>query len=160
LIKKIAIAVALLAAFGGGYGLSDTIWERKYAEFRLSAEKDYSALLEKKIESDRANRSRISEIEKTHQSTLSEQKKRYEKTIASLRANFKPSGVSGCPPSGDGVPRDGGDSPELVCYTRSELYRRISETLAIGNRCDKLAINYATLLKIVEKESANDSLYD
>lgn len=155
MIKKIAIAVALLAAFGGGYGLSDMSWERKYAEFRLSAEKDYSALLEKKIESDRANRSRISEIEKTHQSTLSEQKKRYEKTIASLRANFQPSGVSGCPPSGDGVSRDGGDSSELICYTRSELYRRISETLAIGNRCDKLAINYATLLKVIENEKTD-----
>lgn len=155
MIKKIAIAVAFLAAFGGGYGLSDVIWERKYAEFRLSAEKDYSALLEKKIESDRINRSRISEIEKTHQSTLSEQKKRYEKTIASLRANFQPSGVSGCPPSGDGVPRDGNDSASLVCYTRSELYRRISETLAIGNRCDKLAIDYATLLKVIENEKTD-----
>lgn len=155
MIKKIAIAVALLAAFGGGYGLSDVIWERKYAEFSLSAERDYSALLEKKIESDRANRSRISEIEKTHQSTLSEQKKLYEKTIASLRANFQPSGVSGCPPSGDGVPRDGNDSASLVCYTRNELYRRISETLAIGNRCDKLAISYATLLKVIENEKTD-----
>ena len=155
MIKKIAIVVVLLAAFGGGYGLSDMSWGRKYAEFRLSAEKDYSALLEKKIESDRANRSRISEIEKTHQSTLSEQKKRYEKTIASLRANFQPSGVSSCPPSGDGVPRDGNDSASLVCYTRNELYRRISETLAIGNRCDKLAINYATLLKVIENEKTD-----
>ena len=148
-MNKIFIVAGLIAAFGAGYGLADLKWESDFSKFKLDAEKDYSALLEKKIKADKENQARITSIEQDYQSTLSNQKKRYEKTIADLRANFKPSGVYDGAPSGTGMPRNGKDSPELICYTRSELYNRIAKTLAIGNRCDKLAIDYATLLRMV-----------
>lgn len=41
-----------------------------------------------------------------------------------------------------------GNKPDLVCYTRSELQRKVKESLALTREADELAEKYNTLLSI------------
>ena len=41
-----------------------------------------------------------------------------------------------------------GNKPDLVCYTRSELQRKVKESLALTREADELAIRYQTLLEV------------
>lgn len=145
------IAFTFIGVFTFGYLTADGIWEKKYLEFKLKAEKDYSALLESKIEADQANRLRVNAVETKYVNELQEQKDVYEKTIANLRKHFTPSGVFNCTANGQCVPRTNSNTSEFVCYRTGDLQRRIEESLAIANRADELALKYNTLLKMVKK---------
>jgi len=41
-----------------------------------------------------------------------------------------------------------GDKPDLICYTRAELQRKVAESLALTREADELAIRYQTLLEV------------
>ena len=41
-----------------------------------------------------------------------------------------------------------GDKPDLICYTRAELQRKVKESLDITKECDALSVRYGILLKI------------
>ena len=41
-----------------------------------------------------------------------------------------------------------GNKPDLICYTRAELQRKVKESLDITKECDALSVRYGTLLKI------------
>ena len=41
-----------------------------------------------------------------------------------------------------------GNKPDLICYTRSELQRKVKESLALTREADELAIRYQTLLEV------------
>lgn len=41
-----------------------------------------------------------------------------------------------------------GDKPDLICYTRAELQRKVKESLALTREADELAIRYQTLLEV------------
>ena len=41
-----------------------------------------------------------------------------------------------------------GNKPDLVCYTRTELQRKVKESLDITKECDALSVRYATLLEV------------
>lgn len=41
--------------------------------------------------------------------------------------------------------------PDLICYTKSELQRKIRETMAISEECDRLAERYNALLEVVTR---------
>lgn len=41
-----------------------------------------------------------------------------------------------------------GTKPDLICYTRTELQRKIKDSLAITNECDQVAKRYAALVKV------------
>lgn len=45
-----------------------------------------------------------------------------------------------------------GNKPDLICYTRTELQRKVAESLAITKEADELAIKYQTLLKVCQGE--------
>lgn len=148
--KIFLIAIAVIGVFTFGYLTADGIWEKKYLEFKLKAEKEYSALLESKIEADQANRLRVNAVETKYVNELNEQKAIYEKTIANLRNHFTPSGVFSCTASGQCVPRTSNDTSEFVCYRRSELLYRIEKTLAIGRDAQRVNLQYKVLLEIIE----------
>lgn len=140
----------LILSFAGFLGahFNGIYYRNKIDTFKLDAERQYSALLLKKIETDKQNQAKITEIEANSVKQLDEQKRKYEKTISNLRNNFKPSGVLKCPSSGNSVSRTNNNPSEVICYTRDELQRRIEQTLAIGHECDQLALKYNSLLKI------------
>ena len=41
--------------------------------------------------------------------------------------------------------------PDLICYSKSELQRKIRETMAISEECDRLAERYNALLDVVTR---------
>lgn len=41
-----------------------------------------------------------------------------------------------------------GNKPDLVCYTRAELQRKVKESLALTREADELAIKYKALLEV------------
>ena len=41
-----------------------------------------------------------------------------------------------------------GNKPDLICYTRAELQRKVKESLDIAAECDALSVRYATLLEV------------
>ena len=45
-----------------------------------------------------------------------------------------------------------GNKPDLICYTRAELQRKVAESLAITKECDELAVKYQTLLEVCQGE--------
>ena len=45
-----------------------------------------------------------------------------------------------------------GNKPDLICYTRTELQRKVAESLALTKECDALSVRYGTLLKICQGE--------
>lgn len=151
-LKVVALIAGAVFCFAAGYYEAEKTAKLEFSKFKLEAEKDYSALLRKKIDADKANAARIAKLDKAHQSAIQKQKQSYEKTIANLRTNYKPSGVPSGTASGGSMPRSGDDSREFVCYSEAEFYERIARSLAIANRCDKLAIDYATLLRMIHHE--------
>lgn len=41
-----------------------------------------------------------------------------------------------------------GDKPDLICYTRAELQRKVKESLDLTREADELAIKYKALLEV------------
>ena len=45
------------------------------------------------------------------------------------------------------LPRAPSAQPGLVCYTKSDISRKVAESLAVGAECDEIAIRYKALVK-------------
>lgn len=150
MIKNVLTVLVLGGVFFSGYYVANLRAENAFNAFKLQAEKDYNALLEKNTLWERQYQDKLQAIEADRLFSLVEQKQKYEETIAALRSDNL-SGVSKCRSAGeDGGKATAGSTGELVCYTRSDLLARVKATLALGARADKLAADYNTLLKIIE----------
>lgn len=149
-LKVLGALLLLGGAYYFGYDTAQTKADLAFNAFKLQAEKEYNALLEKNTLWERHYQDKLQAIEADRLFSLVEQKQKYEETIAALRSDDL-SGVSKCRSAGeDGGKATAGSTGELVCYTRSDLLARIKATLALGARADKLAADYNTLLKIIE----------
>lgn len=152
--KFAAAALILLGAYLFGHSVASTKAELEFTRFKLQSEQAYSALLAEKQRQDTQYAVKIRELENEHVEAVTELRAEYDKTIANLRKSFKPSGVRKCPESGNNGAPALNSSRELVCYSASDLRARIEQSLAIGARCDKLATDYNTLLKVIEAYNA------
>ena len=45
------------------------------------------------------------------------------------------------------LPRAPGAQPGLVCYTKSDIQRKVAESLALAAECDEIAIRYKAVVK-------------
>ena len=45
------------------------------------------------------------------------------------------------------VPKPSGTQPGLDCYTKSDISRKVAESLALAAECDEIAIRYKALVK-------------
>lgn len=147
--KTVALVAGAVFCFAAGYYEAEKTAKLEFSKFKLEAEKDYSSLLKKKIDADKANAARMAELDEEHQSAIRKQKQSYEKTIANLRANYKPRGVPSGAAGGGGMSRNDSDPRGFVCYSETEFYDRVARSLAVASRCDKLAIDYSTLLRMI-----------
>ena len=48
------------------------------------------------------------------------------------------------------LPRASGAQPGLVCYTKSDISRKVAESLALAEECDEIAIRYKALVRAYE----------
>ena len=70
----------------------------------------------------------------------------YKRTIDSYIDADRLSGTSTC----KDLPRAPGAQPGLVCYTKSDISRKVAESLALAAECDQLAIRYRALVRAYE----------
>ena len=67
----------------------------------------------------------------------------YKRTIDSYVDADSLSDTSTC----KDLPRASGAQPGLVCYTKSDIQRKVAESLALAAECDEIAIRYKALVK-------------
>ena len=67
----------------------------------------------------------------------------YKRTIDSYVDADRLSDTSTCPK----LPEAPGAQPGLVCYTKSDISRKVAESLALAAECDEIAIRYKALVK-------------
>ena len=67
----------------------------------------------------------------------------YRRTIDSYIDADRLSDTSTCPK----LPKAPGAQPGLVCYTKSDIQRKVAESLALAAECDEIAIRYKALVK-------------
>lgn len=72
----------------------------------------------------------------------------YKKTISAYADNdISLNRLSDARPC-QAVPEKAGDKPGFACYSAADIQRKISESLAVGAECDKLAIRYKALVEV------------
>ena len=67
----------------------------------------------------------------------------YRRTIDSYIDTDRLSDTSTC----KDLPKASGAQPGLVCYTKSDISRKVAESLALAAECDEIAIRYKALVK-------------
>ena len=67
----------------------------------------------------------------------------YKRTIDSYIDTDRLSDTSTC----KDLPKASGAQPGLVCYTKSDISRKVAESLALAEECDEIAIRYKALVK-------------
>ena len=67
----------------------------------------------------------------------------YKRTIDSYIDADRLSDTSTC----KDLPRASGAQPGLVCYTESDIQRKVAESLAVAEECDEIAIRYKAVVK-------------
>ena len=70
----------------------------------------------------------------------------YKRSIDSYVDADRLSDTSTCPK----LPKASGAQPGLVCYTKSDISRKVAESLAIAAECDQLAIRYKAVVRAYE----------
>ena len=67
----------------------------------------------------------------------------YKRTIDSYVDADRLSDTSTC----KDLPRASGAQPRAVCYTESDISRKVAESLALATECDEIAIRYKAVVK-------------
>ena len=67
----------------------------------------------------------------------------YKRTIDSYIDTDRLSDTSTCPK----LPEAPSAQPGLVCYTKSDISRKVAESLALAAECDEIAIRYKALVR-------------
>ena len=67
----------------------------------------------------------------------------YRRTVDAYVDADRLSDTSACPD----MPAKAGAQPGLVCYTESDISRKVAESLALAAECDEIAIRYKALVK-------------
>lgn len=147
----IIFLAGLMYAFG--YKVAVTASDLRFEELKSKYANDYAALLQKKIDSERTQKELRQRIETNYLVELERQKQSYETLLTDLHTNFKPSGVSNCPDDRSSVSRTNDNTADVVCYRKGELQARIAKSMAIGQRCDDLAVRYNALLRLYETQN-------
>ena len=70
----------------------------------------------------------------------------YRRTVDAYVDTDRLSDTSTCPK----LPKASGAQPGLVCYTRADIQRKVTESLALAAECDQLAIRYRALVRAYE----------
>lgn len=128
-------------------------YERKLQEFRAEELQNLQDLQHEQNETITAYLNEINVLKQQHEQDLKEIENAKFKDTVTVPVPFPVirhdtnCGLHENNNSAETVPTAGTKS-DLVCYTRSELQRKIKDSLDITNECDALSVRYASLLKI------------
>ena len=147
-IRLIAyIAAAALAAVCLAYGLGR--WQGSAAERRACEAEIHAAELTAERQARETER-RAQEAQNAIITDYERQVADYKRTIDSYIDADRLSDTSTC----KDLPRASGAQSGLVCYTKSDISRKVAESLALAAECDQLAIRYRALVRAYESAGA------
>lgn len=153
-LKNILAILFCLVCFSCGYWCCSARYSTLITEYKLNAEKQKNQLLQEISQQEQFSRETINKIERENLEKQEQLKNEYEIIIANMHdkytlrdsVQFDSSRSSNC------MQETKSNTSKLRCYTESELYRKIEQSLAIGKECDQLAEQYNTLLKVCKVE--------
>ena len=152
LLRGFLLVIACFFVYWLGYregiDVTDAKYQREIHASELRAEERFRQMQQAQNDEIRDYLSKIDELNAQHEADVE----------ALSHAQFKDTVVITTPPepvecmhsdksSGAGVPKTSAQS-DLVCYTRSELQRKIAESLAITRDADELRERYKALIRI------------
>ena len=140
-IRLIAyIAATAIAAVCIAYGLGR--WQGSTAERRACEAEIHAAELTAERQARETER-KAQEAQNAIVTDYERQVADYKRTIDSYIDTDRLSDTSTCPD----VPAKPNTQPGLVCYTKSDISRKVAESLAIAAECDEIAIRYKALVR-------------
>lgn len=166
-LPAILSGISWVALFCVGYGLGSSHtndkWTIKRQNELIEYQSEISSLVSKVRKQERDYREKIDAIVLDGVKKEELLKDEYEKIISDLRDNsVSIGGVYDCKDggkSGKSVSATKPDTSNLVCFARTDLYRKLERSLAITNECDKLAIRYKSLLDVCQKNVEANNMH-
>lgn len=149
-LKNILVTLFCLACFSCGYWCCSVQFSLEIEEYKVSAEKQKNQLLEEISQKEKFSRETINKIERENLEKQEQLKNEYETIIAGMHDKYVLADSVQCDSSRstNSMQETKPNTGDLRCYTESELYRKIEQSLAITKECDKLANDYNALLKV------------
>ena len=137
------LSAAAIAAVVLAYGIGR--WQGSAAERRACEAEIHAAELTAERQARDAER-KAQEAQNAIVEDYERQVADYKRTIDSYIDADSLSDTSTC----KDLPRTSGAQPGLVCYTKSDIQRKVAESLALAAECDQLAIRYKALVKVYQ----------
>ena len=149
-IRLIAsLTAAAIAAVVLAYGLGR--WQGSAAERKACEAELHAAELTAERQARESER-KAQEAQNAIVEDYERQVADYKRTIDSYIDTDRLSDTSTC----KDLPKPSGAQPGLVCYTRADIQRKISESLALAAECDEIAIRYKAVVKAYGALSAKE----
>ena len=143
-IRLIAyLSAAAITAVALAYGIGR--WQGSAAERRACEAEIHAAELTAERQARESER-KAQEAQNAIVQDYERQVADYKRTIDAYVDADSLSDTSTC----KDLPRAPGAQPGLVCYTKSDISRKVAESLAVGAECDQLAIRYRALVRAYE----------
>lgn len=142
------LSAAALAAVVLAYGLGR--WQGSTAERKACEAEIHAAELTAERQARDAER-KAQEAQNAIVQDYEHQIADYRRTIDSYIDTDRLSGTSTC----KDLPRAPGTQPGLVCYTKSDISRKVAESLALAAECDEIAIRYKAVVRAYESVRAD-----
>ena len=134
------LSAAALAAVVLAYGLGR--WQGSAAERRACEAEIHAAELTAERQARETER-KAQEAQNAIVQDYEHQIADYRRTIDSYVDADRLSDTSTCPK----LPKASGTQPGLVCYTKSDISRKVAESLALAAECDEIAIRYKAVVR-------------
>lgn len=150
-VIAVVIAVPLYAAYNRGYENATAKAEAERAEAEKKAREEFSVIQNKNAETLAEYVGQIESLNEQHKRDLEAlERAEYADTIQ-VNNNNRDDGNNTCDrmrneSSSDRVPKTQ-VKQNLLCYTETELRRKVAASLDLANECDKLAVKYNSLLE-------------
>ena len=140
-IRLIAyLSAAALAAVVLAYGIGR--WQGSAAERRACEAEIHAAELTAERQARETER-KAQEAQNGIIQDYEHQIADYRRTIDAYVDADRLSDIHTCPD----MPKRSSAQPGLVCYTRADIQRKVTESLALAAECDEIAIRYKALVK-------------
>lgn len=134
-----------------GYWLCVQQYTVKIKDYELEREREKTQLLQEISQQEQLSREKIATLEQLNIEQQENLKNEHEKFIANLHNDYKLKfdrlQYKDCR-GANSVQREATNTTDVECYKKSDLFRAIEESLVIAEECDKLAIDYNTLLNV------------
>ena len=139
----ITLSAAAIAAVVLAYGLGR--WQGSAAERRVCEAEIHAAELtaeRQARESERKAQEAQNGIIQDYEHQIAD----YRRTVDAYVDADRLSDTSTC----KDLPRAPSAQPDLICYTKSDIQRKVAESLALAAECDEIAIRYKAIVKVYQ----------